>query len=108
VAAYEDIELGYRLSKAGMQLLYNREAQSYHHQHVSFEDACLRTKKAAASREVFARKEAGRAQKISPTSSLKLLLKRRMAPPLSPLKGLMNSRVPLPWAVYKMMFRIYA
>ena len=39
-AAYEDIELGYRLSKKDLQLLYNPAAIAYHHQFFSFEDAC--------------------------------------------------------------------
>lgn len=107
VAAYEDIELGYRLSRAGMQLLYNREALAYHHQYVSFEDACRRAKKAAAAQEVFRQKEAARVLRLSPTSPFKLRLKKHMASPLSPFKGLMNSRVPLPWSIYRAMFGIY-
>ncbi len=105
-AACEDLELGYRLDKAGMRLLYNREALAYHHQHVSFEDACRRAKKASAAWEVFSRKEAGRAQKSAPTSVLRRHLKN-MALPLSPLKGLMSSRLPFPSIVYRAMFAIY-
>jgi glycosyltransferase involved in cell wall biosynthesis len=107
VAACEDLELGYRLNKAGMQLLYNREALAYHHQHVSFEDACRRAKKCSTAWEVFGRKEAGRAQKAPRRLTLYRLLKKRMASPLAPFKGFMSSRVPLPWIVYRAMFAIY-
>ena len=39
-AAYEDSELGYRLNKKGLQILYNCRAIAYHHQFFTFEEAC--------------------------------------------------------------------
>jgi GT2 family glycosyltransferase len=104
-AAYEDIELGYRLEKAGMRLLYNPQAMAYHHQYISFEDACRRAKKTAVAAEVFKRKEAGK--HLGRTSSLKRYIKRGLALPLAPLKCLMDSTLPLPWMVYRTMFRVY-
>lgn len=106
-AACEDLELGYRLSKAGLRLLYNRKALAYHHQHVSFADACRRAKKASTSWEVFNRKEAGQAQKRPQPSTIKTYFKKHMASPLSPLRGFVDSRVPLPSVVYRVMFAIY-
>ena len=47
VAACEDIELGYRLTKAGMRFLHNRKPLAYHWQYLSFDDACRRARKAA-------------------------------------------------------------
>ena len=58
VAAYEDIELGYRLNKAGLRLLYAPNALAYHQQYVSFEDAIRRARKARSSEAVLRRKEA--------------------------------------------------
>ena len=107
VAAWEDSELGFRLNKAGMRLLYNPEALAYHHQYISFDDACRRHKKALEAHEVFKRKEAGRSQAAVKTSRLNGRLKKLLAPALFPLKSLMDWRLPLPWSVYRMMFRIY-
>ncbi|MGA2427161.1 MAG: glycosyltransferase [Candidatus Acidiferrum sp.] len=107
VAAWEDSELGFRLNKAGMRLLYNSEALAYHHQYISFDDACRRHKKALEAHEVFKRKEAGRSQAAVKTSRLNGRLKKLLASALFPLKSLMDWRLPLPWSVYRMMFRIY-
>lgn len=41
-AAYEDLELGYRLRNAGMILKYNRDAVAYHEHYTSVADACRR------------------------------------------------------------------
>jgi glycosyltransferase involved in cell wall biosynthesis len=108
-AAYEDVELGYRLDKRGMRLFYNSEALAYHHQYVSFEDACNRAKKAALAREVLLRKEAGRLYASAPKLKRKIVRKavRWVAPLLSPLKVFMDKTVPLPWGVYRVMFRVF-
>jgi len=119
IAAFEDIELGYRLKKAGMQLLYNPNALAYHQQFLSFDDACRRARKAELSAEIFKRKEAGvyfcsqmDPEFIAQTALLSPArqrgnLKKLSAWLLSPLKRLMDWRVPLPWSVYRMMLRIY-
>lgn len=41
-AAYEDVELGYRLKKRGMKLKYNKDALAYHHHYTSLADGCQR------------------------------------------------------------------
>ncbi len=38
-AAWEDIELGYRLSKCGLKLLYNEAAVGYHYHNITLESA---------------------------------------------------------------------
>ncbi|MFY9979787.1 MAG: glycosyltransferase [Candidatus Sulfotelmatobacter sp.] len=58
-AAYEDLELGYRLNKKGLELFYNAGAIAYHHQFFSFQDACRKTWNNAESRRLFEQKEAG-------------------------------------------------
>ena len=109
VAAYEDIELGFRLSKAGMQLRYNRDALAYHHQYVSFADACRRYKKAASAAEVLRRKEAGRHYPAPPNLRLRFAKQvvKCAAPVLSPFRALMDARIPLPWTIYRVMFAAF-
>lgn len=109
VAAFEDIELGFRLSKAGMRLLYNPQAVAYHEQFISFEDACKRHQKSMPAAAIFARKEAGRqwSGSLRGPSSLSRHLKQVLAPILSPVKSLVDCRIPLPWGLYRTMFRIY-
>lgn len=49
----EDIELGYRLSKKGLQVVYNRKAVSYTIRKISFDDFCHRLERQGASNYVF-------------------------------------------------------
>jgi glycosyltransferase involved in cell wall biosynthesis len=109
VAAFEDIELGFRLHSAGMRLLYNSQAIAYHKQFVSFNDACKRYRKTLATLPTFSQKDAGRqwSHLLRGTSPDKKRLKRWLAPFLYPLKWLMDWRIPLPWSLYRTMFRIY-
>ena len=107
VAAWEDSELGFRLNEAGMRLLYNPAARAYHYQHISFDDACRRHKKVQEAHEVFRKKQAGRGQPVIKSSVLRERLKKLLASALLPAKGLMDSKLPLPWSVYRAMFRIY-
>lgn len=108
-AACEDIELGFRLQKAGMRLFYNSAALAFHHQVISFDDACNRYKKSAAAAVVLRRKEAGRYSEeyTRTTSSQKQHLKKWLGPVLLPLKSLVDLRIPLPQAAYRTMFRLY-
>lgn len=55
-AAYEDSELGYRLHKKGLELIYNRSAAAFHHHYTSLDDACLRMMKAGESAGMFYKK----------------------------------------------------
>ena len=41
-AAHEDVELGYRLGKKGLKIIYNERAQAYHFHHETFINACKR------------------------------------------------------------------
>src|SRR5579862_7540551 len=60
-AAYEDTELGYRLSKHGMKLRYNPAAIAYHYQFFSFAAACRKARANADAAQLFFRTEAGQA-----------------------------------------------
>jgi glycosyltransferase involved in cell wall biosynthesis len=119
-SAYEDIELGYRLTKAGMRLLFNADALAWHEQHISFDDACRRARKAQDFEALFKQKEAGlhfsssQLSKLSPLqrclsfmSNKGRFLKRHLAWTFSPLKRVMDGNVPLPSSVYRVMLRIY-
>ena len=43
-AAYEDTELGYRLQKKGLQIIYNKNAIAYHYHSTNIEKYCYRQK----------------------------------------------------------------
>ncbi len=49
----EDIELGYRLSKAGLKVVFNKNAVSYMARPVSFEEFCNRLIKQGRSQYIF-------------------------------------------------------
>jgi GT2 family glycosyltransferase len=107
---FEDTELAYRLQKNGLRLLYNPDALACHHKHVTFADACRRAELVARSLRVFEQTEAGRylleleareRVAVRPPAAWKRLL----VPFLRPCKLLLDSQIPLPWAVYR---RLYA
>jgi glycosyltransferase involved in cell wall biosynthesis len=108
-AAFEDIELGYRLQRSGMRLLYNPGALAYHHQFVSFADACQRGKKTAMAREVFVKKDAGRDSTALVPLRQRIEMKavKCLAPLGIPFKPLMDIRFPLPRTVYRFMFHAF-
>ena len=58
-AAYEDLELGYRLSRKGLRIVYNRQAVGFHHHYTTIEDALARMVRVGVSRRIFERKVIG-------------------------------------------------
>jgi GT2 family glycosyltransferase len=107
-AAYEDTELGYRLSKQGLQLLYNPLAIGYHHQFFSFGDACRKRRANAPAKQLFLRKEAGQhvplPKRRFPT--IRLAGKRtliKIIKILSPSMRLLDSSFPLPGIIYGLL-----
>lgn len=110
-AAYEDTELGYRLSKRGLQLLYNPAAIGYHYQFFSFEDACRKRSGNVAATQTFFRKEAGQQflkeiqrKHSRPGYLLAKGLATGVASVLSPARRLLDSSLPLPEIVYELFF----
>lgn len=109
-AAYEDIELGYRLNRRGLQLLYNSQALAYHYQFFSFEDACRKAANNEQARRLFERKEAGQhwlAEQGKRTASLRFRVARWMAVALGTVLGRSNlpdSRIPLPPRIYHCLY----
>ncbi|HXP82287.1 MAG TPA: glycosyltransferase [Verrucomicrobiae bacterium] len=114
-AAYEDLELGYRLCNAGLQLLYNRQAVAYHHQFFLFVDACRKLHGNTLAARMFFQKEAGRyfleqqrkrkarvSYRIAKWSATKVM------PILRPAKRMLDSHVRFPSIVYHLFFWYYA
>lgn len=52
-AAFEDVELGYRLIKAGLKLIYNPSAIAYHKHEVNIKDSIKRMEIVGKSAKVF-------------------------------------------------------
>ena len=110
-AAFEDTELGFRLSKKGLQLLYNPAAIVYHYQFFSFEDACRKVLGNTAAMQLFFQKEGGRQvlEQVQHKHSqlwfeLTAALAARAANMFSPARRLLNSSLPLPGIVYHLFF----
>lgn len=113
-AAYEDIELGYRLSNAGLQLLYNPQAVAYHHQFVLFVDACRKSHENSAAARMFFQKEAGRYllehqryRKPRVSHRIAKWAATAIATILEPAKGFLDSDVRLPSYIYQLLFWHY-
>lgn len=110
-AAFEDTELGYRLSKSGMRLLYNPAAIAYHYQFFLFQDACQKTRANASAVRVFFGTDAGRQflkdvrQKRSRSSYVVAeRVSKRVVRVVSPLRRFLDSRIPLPGFLYELFF----
>jgi GT2 family glycosyltransferase len=110
-AAYEDIELGYRLSKRGLQLFYNSAAVGYHYQYFSFEDACRKRLGNAAAAQLFFQKEGGQQvlEEIEGRQSRAGYAFAKgfatgVARVLSPARRLLDSSLPLPRIVYRLFW----
>lgn len=115
---FEDAELGYRLEKRGLRLLYNPAAVGYHHKFMSFADVCNRAQLVAEARKILDTKAAGkevaaieRAEAPSKPRIVRILRKllRGCLVPAAPLlKPLLDTSFPLPWPVYRFMYHRYA
>ena len=107
-AAYEDIELGYRLSKAGLRLFYSAEAVAEHHQFFRFADACRRARQNEMSRRLFFQKEAGQCVLSQQRRGLRYRLRRVIGiyagALFSPLRTFLDSKVQLPSVIYHLLF----
>jgi glycosyltransferase involved in cell wall biosynthesis len=115
-AAYEDIELGYRLERRGLRLLYNPAAVGYHHKFVSFADACRRAKLVAAAWKVMETKEAGQylakveaLHKRTPATGQKGPISKPMNRFIIGLfRPLLDTQIALPRLVYHKIYHYFA
>jgi len=111
---WEDTELGYRLIRRGLRLLYNPNAVGYHYKYISFADLSFLAHPSAAAERVFQTKEAGaylaeiaaRRRRSVKYRMLKLLA-RWLTPALTPLRPLLDTQIPLPWIVYRALYHYY-
>jgi glycosyltransferase involved in cell wall biosynthesis len=110
-ASWEDVELGYRLNKAGLRLLYNPQAVAFHHQFFTFDDACRKALENSDARRLFFEKEAGRnfqAERRRRMGGIKLRFARwfatGVATVMRPSAPLLNSRIPLPSPIYRSLY----
>lgn len=109
-AAFEDTELGWRLQKAGMKLIYYPEAWGHHYQYVTFAAACRREQRVAAVRPIYESTEAGQTD----------VARRSLRPPkprwrqrandiavrlLLPFCPLLDTQIPLPSSVYRELLK---
>jgi glycosyltransferase involved in cell wall biosynthesis len=110
----EDWDLGYRLIKKGLVMIYNPRAIVFHYRRVRFAEVCQFRKKMAQSLKLLATKEAGQAyfakereRKASRRYRLEMLAVRIFVPLVMPLKPLLDSRIRLPWAIYRAFLAYY-
>jgi glycosyltransferase involved in cell wall biosynthesis len=111
-AAFEDIELGVRLSEHGLRLLYNAAAVGYHHQFFTFEDACRKRRANTTASQVFLRKvkeqrdwEEVQEKPVPARRSVAKRIAIWVATSLFPVRWLIDSSLPLPGIVYDRLLR---
>jgi len=114
IAAYEDIELGFRLEEAGLQLRYNPKAITYHYQPLTFAEACGKKNRAESARRILLQTAAGgrllqleREREARPS----FRAGRRIATWLGrafPVSKLLDSRLPLPGFLYRSLLWYHA
>lgn len=110
-ASWEDVELGYRLHKAGLRLLYNSRAVAYHYQSFTFDEACRKAKSNETARKLFFTKEAGqffleqRNERMGGfTGRLRKLAATGVARLFDRSPGLVDGEIPLPSPVYRSLY----
>ncbi len=111
-AAFEDTELGYRLLKKGLRLVYNSEAIGEHYRHLSYADVCRLAGLACAAGVHLETTEGGRylkdqaspAKPIAKRVRLRKAMAKVIAPLLVPLTPLLDTQVQLPWFVYRILY----
>jgi GT2 family glycosyltransferase len=110
-AAFEDTDLGYRLSKQGMRLLYNPSAVGYHYQFFSFAKACEKGRANSDAARLFYQREAGQ-QVLKESWQRRTHVAYRVAKriatkamgSLGEARPLVDSRLPLPRFIYRLFY----
>jgi glycosyltransferase involved in cell wall biosynthesis len=103
----EDFELGFRLKQEGMQLWHRKTAVGFHYQTFTFERSCQRLESYSSGLNAFLQTDAGRAdakRRNGPLFRSAELMVRMIAPLLDFLLPIVDSRVRLPRAVYRLLY----
>jgi len=110
LTVFEDHELGYRLTKGGMKLIFCKSALGYHNQTFTFAQACLRLQRYSTGLNAFAKTEAGE-NMIQQRGKLLFRLGegaiRILAPALSPLVFVLDTDIKLPNSIYRLFYAYY-
>jgi glycosyltransferase involved in cell wall biosynthesis len=103
----EDYELGFRLKRGGMQLSHRKAAVGFHYQTFTFERSCRRLESYSSGLNAFLQTDAGRAvanRRNSPLFRSAEIMVRMTAPLLGFLLPIVDSRVRLPRAIYRLLY----
>lgn len=110
-ASWEDTELGYRLHKAGLRLLYNPQAVAFHYQFFTFDEACRKALGNSSARDLFFKKEAGQyflAQRKERMGGIGLRFARLVATGVATIMRsstrLLDSEIRLPSSIYRSLY----
>jgi glycosyltransferase involved in cell wall biosynthesis len=106
----EDHELGYRLARSGMKMVFRKDAIGYHNQTFTFEQACQRLERYKPGLGAFLQTEAGKSKAKQRGSSWFRMAEGGatvLATMLSPLRAMIDTDVKLPNAVYRLLYTHY-
>lgn len=111
-AAFEDIELGLRLTKRGLRLFYNPKAVGYHYKRMSLADVWQRAEMVEKLNPLFLAKTTPDqgpypVEQLNAVRRARRVIVRAVLPLLSPTIRLFDTRVPLPWIVYRTFYSHY-
>ncbi len=113
---YEDVELGYRLVKKGLRMIYNPDAVGYHFKRVTFADMCRRVALMATtpSLKIFEGTEAGAhylegqaRRRGTRRYRVQRLFAKMTVPLFAPMKSMLDSRIRFPGFVYAAFLAYY-
>jgi hypothetical protein len=110
LSVLEDNELGHRLAQRGMKMHFRRTALGYHNQSFTFDQACRRLERYSNGLEAFCLTEAGQAlikRRARLTFRLADAGVKMAVPLLSPFRPLLDSKVKLPNAIYRLFYWYY-
>jgi glycosyltransferase involved in cell wall biosynthesis len=110
LTVFEDHELGYRLTKGGMKLIFCKSALGYHNQTFTFAQACERLRRYSVGLKAFAKTEAGENMILQREKlwfrmgegAIKIL-----APALSPFLFVLDTNIRLPNSIYRLFYIYY-
>jgi glycosyltransferase involved in cell wall biosynthesis len=106
----EDHELGYRLAKSGMKMIFRKSPLGYHNQAFTFEQACMRLQRYSTGLDAFLQTEAGK-NKAQQRAGLLFRLAETgvkiIAPAVSPLRFMIDGDIKLPNSLYRLFYEYY-